>query len=66
MLAKINVKSAFHLLPVHSEYRHLSGMKWRGNIYNDHWIPFGLRLAPKLLIILANLLAWIIEKADVS
>ena len=41
-------------------------MKWRGNVHNDHCIPFGLCLAPKLFNILADLLAWIMEKAGVS
>ena len=66
MLAKIDIKSAFHLLPVHPADRHLLGMKWRGNVYIDHCIPFGLRSAPKLFNILADLLAWIMENAGVS
>ena len=66
MLAKIDIKSAFRLQPVHSAYRHLSGMKWRGNVYIDQCIPFGLRLAPKLFNILADLLTWIMENARVS
>ncbi|XP_065908270.1 uncharacterized protein [Dysidea avara] len=66
MLAKIDSKSAFHLLPVHPADRHLLGMKWRGNVYIDHCIPFGLRSAPKLFNILADLLAWITENEGVS
>ena len=66
MLAKIDIKSAFRLLPVHPADRHLLGMKWRGNVYIDHCIPFGLRSAPKLFNILADLLAWIMENAGVS
>jgi len=45
MLAKLDVKSAFRLLPVHPADRHLLGMKWRGNVYIDHCIPFGHRSA---------------------
>jgi len=41
-------------------------MKWRGNVYIDHCIPFGLSSAPKLFNILADLLAWIMEDARVS
>jgi len=66
MLAKIDIKSAFRLLPVHPSDRHLLGMKWRGNIYIDHCIPFGLRSAPKLFNVLADLLAWLMLNAGVS
>jgi len=41
-------------------------MKWREHIYIDHCIPFGLRSAPKLFNILADLLAWIAKQAGVS
>ena len=66
MLAKTDIKSAFCLLPVHPADRHLLGMKWRGNVYIDQCILFGLRSAPKLFNILADLLAWINENAGVS
>ena len=45
LLAKINIKSAFRLLPVHPTDRYLLGMRW----YLDCCLPFGLRSAPKLL-----------------
>ena len=65
-MAKINIKSAFRLLPVHPADRHLLGMNWKNNIYIDHCIPFGLRSAPKLFNILADLLSWIAQNAGVS
>ena len=66
ILAKIDIKSAFRLLPVHPADRYLLGMKWRDQIYIDHCIPFGLRSAPKLFNLLADLLAWIAQDAGVS
>ena len=45
LLAKIDIKSAFRLLPVHPADRHLLLMKWNDKIYID---TFGLRSAPKL------------------
>ena len=65
-LAKIDIKNAFRLLPVHPSDRHLLTMKWRGYVYIDHCIPFGLRSAPKLFNILADLLSWIAQTAGVS
>ena len=56
----------FRLLSVHPADLHLFGMKWRGNIYIDHCIPFGLHSVSKLFNILANLLAWIMENAGVA
>ena len=66
MLAKIDIKSAFRLLPVHPADRHLLGMRWKDRIYINHCIPFGLRSAPKLFNILAALLAWIAQNAGDS
>ena len=54
MLAKVDIKSAFRLLPVHQADWHLLGMRRRGNVYIDHCIPFGLRSAPKLFNILVD------------
>ena len=55
LLAKIDIKSAFCLLPVHPSDRHLLAMKWNKGIYIDACLPFGLRSAPKLFNILADL-----------
>ena len=66
MLAKIDIQSAFRLLPVHPEDRHLLTMSWKGELYIDHCIPFGLRSAPKLFNILADLLSWTAQDAGVS
>ena len=66
ILAKIDIKSAFWLLPVHPSDQSLLGMRWKDQTYIDHCIPFGLRLAPKLFNILADLLAWIAEDVSAS
>ena len=66
MLAKIDIQSAFHFLPVDLEDCHLLTISWKGEVYIDHCIPFGLRLAPKLFNTLADLLSWATQKAGVS
>ena len=66
LLAKIDIKSAFRLLPVHPADRHLLGMRWRNLVYLDTCLPFGLRSAPKLFNVLADLLAWLVSKRGVS
>jgi len=45
ILAKIDIYSAFHLLPVQPANQHLPGMKWRSNIYRliiDSHLGFAL------------------------
>ena len=66
LLAKMNIKSAFRLIPVHPSDRHLLAMEWKDNIYLDTCLPFSLRSALKLFNIMANLLAWILEQQGVS
>ena len=66
MLAKIDIQSAFRLLPVHPEDCHLITMSWKVELYIDHCIPFGLRSPPKLFNTLADLLSWAAQKARVS
>ena len=65
-LAKIDINSAFRLIPVHPADRHLLAMKWRDAIYIDTCLPFGLRSAPKIFNVLADLLEWILLNQGVS
>jgi len=66
LLAKIDIKSAFQLLPVHPADHHLLSMKWNKQIFIDTCLPFGLRSAPKLFNVLADLLSWILEQQQVT
>ena len=66
LLAKIDIQSAFRLIPVHPADRHLLAMEWRGSIYIDTCLPFGLRSAPKLFNVLADLLEWILINQGVT
>ena len=66
LLAKIDIQSAFRLIPVHTADRHLLTMEWKGAVYFDTCLPFGLRSAPKLFNMLADLLQWILLNQGVS
>ena len=66
LLAKVDIKSAFRLLPVHPADRYPLGMQWKDKLFVDICLPFGLRSAPKLFNTLANLLAWILQQQGVS
>jgi len=36
-------------------------MQWDKSIYLDTYLPLGLRFAPKIFNILADLLSWIVQ-----
>lgn len=59
LLAKFDLQSAYRLVPVHPVDRLLLGVKWKGEVYVDGALPFGLRSAPKLFTAVADALLWI-------
>ena len=54
------------VVPVHPADRMLLGMKWRGELYVDGALPFGLRSAPKLFTAVADGLLWIMGRHGVT
>ena len=65
-LAKIDVKNAFRIIPVHPDDRHLLGMQWSGRIYVDCVLPFGLRSAPKIFNAVADALQWCLRHKGIE
>ena len=65
-LAKIDVKSAYRIVPVHPDDRPLLGMLWQNRLYIDASLPFGLRSAPKLFNAIADTLEWIARHLGVE
>ena len=66
LLAKIDIKRAYRLVPVHPEDRLLLGMAWDGRVFVDTVLPFGLRSAPKIFTALADALEWVIRQTGVQ
>ena len=58
LLAKVDIKSAYRLVPVHLDDRPLLGLVWNGEYFVDAMLPFGLRLAPKIFTAVADALEW--------
>jgi hypothetical protein len=58
-LAKLDLESAYCIVPVHPQDCHLLGMKWDGEVYLDSVLPFGLRSVPIIFTVLADGLLWI-------
>ncbi len=46
LLAKMDIESAYRLVPIHPQDRILQVVEWEGEIYVDPMLPFGLRSAP--------------------
>ena len=42
LLAKVDIESAYRLIPVHPQDWPLQGMKWEGMIYIDPMLQFGI------------------------
>ena len=49
LLGKMDVKEAFRIVPIHPSDRLLLAIQWKGNLYIDKVLPFGLHSAPLLL-----------------
>ena len=66
LIAKMDVKRAYRNIPVHPQDRHLLGMHWKGEIFVDMVLPFGLRSAPLLFTAVADALQWVMEHKGVT
>ena len=65
LLAKVDIESAYCLIPVHPQDRPLQAVQWNGNIYVDPMLPFGLRSAPKIFNAVADALNWHLQQAGI-
>ncbi len=61
LLAKVDIQNAYRNIPVHPDDRWLLGMSWRGEIFIDTVLPFGLRSAPKIFNAVADALEWVVR-----
>ena len=57
-MAKVDLKSAFRMVPIQASEWELLGMYWRGQYYIDTCLPFGLRSAPSIFDNFASALHW--------
>ena len=65
LLAKLDIKSAYRIVPVHPEDRQFLGMQWEGKLFIDTALPFGLRSAPKVFNAVADALEWIMRSRGI-
>ena len=57
-MAKLDLCSAYRMVPVHPTDQQLLGIEWEGVSYCDLALPFGLRSAPLIFTAVADALAW--------
>ena len=58
LMAKLDLKSAYRMVPVHELDRPLLGIQWKGSVYIDRALPFGLCSAPLIFTAIGDGLTW--------
>ena len=58
MIAKLDLKSAYRMVPVHQLDQRYLGISWQDTTFCDTALPFGLRSAPLIFTAVADSLAW--------
>ena len=65
LLAKVDIWSAYRLIPLHPHDRPLLAMQWESQLFIDPVLPFGLRSAPKIFSAVADALCWHLHEAGI-
>ena len=65
LMSKIDLKNAFHLIPVRPQDWNLLGIYWRQQFFVDTCLPLGLRSGPYLFSQLLIAIHWILQHSEV-
>jgi hypothetical protein len=67
LLAKLDIESAYRMVPIHPDDRPLLAVRWAGGYFFDTRLPFGLRSAPNIFTAaVADALQWAFLEEGVS
>ena len=66
LMAKIDVRSAYRIVPVHPEDQGLLGMMWEGSLFIDTAFPSGLHSAQKIFNAIADTVEWFARQQGVD
>ena len=66
LMIKVDIRSAYRVVPIHPADRQLMGMTWEGAMFVDTALPFGLRSAPKIFTAIADAAEWIVRQQGVE
>ena len=61
ILAKRDFESAFRHIPISPDDSPLLGFQWKNRYYFERFLPFGLRTAPYLFNLFAEVFHWILD-----
>ena len=62
LLAKLDLKDAFHHIPVQPQDWRLQGFHWEGNFFFSSILIFGTKLVPYIFNLFTGVLHWIIQQ----
>ena len=65
LLAKVDIESAYRLVPVNPHDRPLLAVQWEGQIFINTRLPFGLRSAAKIFNTITDTLQWYLHQASI-
>ena len=65
-MAKVDIESAYRMVSVHPDDRTLLAVQWKGQLFFDTKLPFGLRSAPKIFLAIADALQWVFKQQGVT
>jgi hypothetical protein len=65
LMAKLDIRDAYRIIPVHPEERRFLGVLWDKQVYVDCQLPFGLASAPAIFSALAEALHWVLHHRGV-
>ncbi|KAI2646851.1 Pro-Pol polyprotein [Labeo rohita] len=60
-LAKVDITSAFKVMPIHPVFWHLFGIRWKNKFYFAVRLTFGCRSSPKIFDTLSEAICWILS-----
>ncbi len=60
-MAKIDITSAFKVMPIHPDSWHLFGVCWNGKFYFSVRLTFGCKSSPKIFDMLSEAVCWILS-----
>ena len=66
LMAKLDLRSAHRMVPVHPDDQVLLGLKWNSNCYINQALPFGFHSAPKIFMVIADGLTWVLIRSGIS
>ena len=66
LMAKLDIKEAYRIVPIHPDNRRFLGVCWQGQVYVDCQLPFGLASAPVIFRALGEALEWILRQRGVK